>query len=437
MTTKQLHGCRLPLPLRFTLWSGPVLWLLSILDALLRSRNTPDFDSFHWLFYTPAAFDFFDYYDRITLLHSTAFFTHPGYPWYYPAPTILVLLPLYRFSHLFADPASGAPWLAGYLAYLVLALAGFILVITAIARSLVRDGFSGRSVALWAITAALFSWPLYFSLQRGNIEALTWLILAGAVWAFARERWFLMAVLLGLASSFKIYPLFCLALFFPARRWRELALALLTFLLTTLVALEAMGPNLSVAWHGTLSGMQRWVNDYALGYGPTSATYDHSFYELLKVVTLPFHPSYPALLRLDLLVAALLALILFFARVRHLPRSNQVLFLILLCISLPPASLDYTLINLYIPFAWLTLALASNPAQARRPAVITCFALFALVLGPKLFLSFRNITQQGFTTSLLLLGLLAISVISPFPDLEAVSPCAAHPDPGSLPAQPA
>ncbi len=407
----------LPPPLRLLLWSGPTLWLASILDALLRSIGTPDFDGFHWIFYRPPAFDYWDYIGRFYLLHRPEFFTAPGYPWYYPAPTVFLLDPLYLLGRLAGN------WRAGYLAYVVLALGGFLLVMLAIGRHLRRAGSPSRTANLLLLSITLFSWPLYFVLQRGNIEALTWLFLAATIWAYARQRWLLMSVLLGLAAAFKFYPAFCFALLLPPKRFKELAIGLLTFALSTLLALRFLERSLALAWHGVSTGIASWVRDYARSFGPDSATYDHSLYELLKVLTRPLHPVYSALLPAYLFGLGLFALVVFFSRVRHLPRTNQLLFLVTAAVCFAPASLDYTLINLYVPLAWLTAALVEQPSRSDDRSLRLAFLCFALILGPETFIQWHGITLAGLFKTLPLLGLLAIGATTPLPDLNlSVSP---------------
>ncbi len=203
--------------------------------------------------------------------------------------------------------------------------------------------------------AAVFSWPFYFALERGNIEAVTWLLLAGGVWAIARERWMVAAVLLGVAASVKIYPGLMFAVFLRPKRWKEIGVGLLTAVVLTLASLRFLEPDVLLAWHGVVDGVGAWTRDYAGIFDPVYLAYDHSAFELLKALVPGQHPAYDLLMGRYLAVAAGVTLVLFFGRVIRLPRINQVLFVTVASVLLPPASFDYTLVNLYVPFAWLVL----------------------------------------------------------------------------------
>ena len=388
------------------------LWLLSLLHALLLSRPLRDLDGFQWIFFDNPAFDYFDYIGLMYYLHRPEFFTHPGYPWYYPAAAVFPLRFFYSIGDLTGD------WLGGYLTYIAVAISGAAFAAWKLASSLKNLGISRGSALLFTFVTACLSWPIYFSLQRGNIEAVTWLLLAAAIWAYAKQRWMLAAILLGLVTAFKFYPGLCFGLFISPRRWRELIAGLLTTALVTVSALLYIGPDLLTSFRGTSDAMAKWIDAYARFYGAASGTYDHSFYELTKLATLFLHPDYPTLLNRYMVVVAILAAIIFFARIIHLPRTNQVLFLVAASVSLPPASFDYTLQNMYIPFALLVLATAAAWQQHLPARPLNCaLILLALLFAPETFLMGNRICFAGPFKSLALLALMVIAAVFPMPDL--------------------
>jgi hypothetical protein len=61
-------------------------------------------------------------------------------------------------------------------------------------------------LAFAAIVVAT-AWPLAFLLDSGNIESVVVATLAGGILAFRRKRWYLAAVLIGLAGAMKLFPL--------------------------------------------------------------------------------------------------------------------------------------------------------------------------------------------------------------------------------------
>ena len=415
MKIPSTHTAYLPLPrvlLRF-LSIVISLWVVSLVFALIRSHPLRSLDGFKWIYYEGAAFDYYDYIGRMYYLHRPEFFSAPGYAWYYPAASVLPLQFFYTIGNL------ANSWLLGYLSYIAVAVVGTLLAALKLSSAMHKQGVSLVKIRWFLLATCVFSWPIYFSLERGNIEAVTWLILAGAIWAYGEERWIAAAVLLGVVSAFKFYPVLCFALFLKPRRWRELMLGLVVMVATTLAALRYMQPSITLALNGMNSGMAKWINDYALSYGPASATYDHSLYELIKVATILYHPPYVELLHEYMLLAGVVFTWAFFARVIHLPRTNQVLFLISACVYLSPASFDYTLQNLYISFGWLALAQVTS-FQSGNPskALEFTFILLAFTFGPETFLMWHSMTAAGLFKSPLILALILVSVFTALPDVE-------------------
>ena len=416
----------LPIVLRSVLTILVLLWGASLVFAAATSHPLSSGDGFKWLFFAGPAFDYYDYIGRMYYLHQPEFFTHPGYAWYYPAAGVFPLQFFYGVGRLAGD------WHIGYFTYIAVAVAGTLFAAWHLALAMKRRHLSWIAALGFSLGIGLFSWPIYFSLQRGNIESITWLILAGALWATGRKRWILAALLLGVVSAFKLYPALCFALFLKPRRWKELALGLCTMAATTLAALRYLNPSLSLAFRGVRSGMAQWLNDYAMGYGPASATYDHSFYELIKVLTADLHPIYAVFMRDYMVVAGVLALILFFSRVIHMPETNQVLFLVTCSVFLPPASFDYTLQNLYIPFAWLVLSSlqpnrsSGGTSPGGTKAGIALLLLFACIFGPEIFLMLNEMTAAGLFKGVLLLAVICLSVLYP---LQEICPASSFSNP--------
>ena len=199
-------------------------------------------------------------------------------------------------------------------------------------------------------------------------------------------------------------------------------LGLLTLGAVTLAALRYIHPSIAIAFTGVRSGMAKWMNDYAMTYGPASATYDHSLYEVIKVLTRDLYPVYAVFMRDYLIVAGAFALLVFFTRVIHLPRSNQLTFLVACSVFLPPASFDYTLQNLYVPFAWLVLSfLHTRAGTPARRAIGSALILLALIFAPETFLMWNNMTAAGLFKGFILLLLVTLSARVPFGDLSAIA----------------
>lgn len=102
---------------------------------------------------------------------------------------------------------------------------GIILVsVRACARKL---GLSNRCRDYLTGIALLF-YPVYFLIERGNLEGL---VLGCLCWAFCTENETVRGVLVGMAGGLKVYPLLLLAPSVRKRDWRFRLTALVTFAL--------------------------------------------------------------------------------------------------------------------------------------------------------------------------------------------------------------
>lgn len=395
----------LPKELKEFVVVSAVLTSLSLLRALLSSAVYGVLHGFSALWIEHPGFDFYAFMARMHYVHTLVFFSMPGYPWYYAAPAA----PLYRFFYLFCFNGS---WKSGFffLAAIVMITSGFAGV--KLARSMAEKGVKLHWAFTFILVTAATSWPIYFSLQRGNLESVLWLGFALAIWAIANRRWTSAALILGVVGSVKFYPLICFALFLRDRRWKELLLGIFACVATTALSLLYISKDVLFALRGTVQGIHRFTQDYATVGWSHQSVCDHSSFELLKMVTTPFHWSDATMLRIYMPSAAVLMLALFFIKVIHLPIANQLLFLTTAGVCLPPASFDYTLENMYVPFAWLVLATLGSYEKPKIPQMIL-FGLFAVVFAPTTFLVIENIQFAGLLKGVALIGLLVVATTQP------------------------
>ncbi len=336
---------RLPKPLVLFVALVLALALGSWLDAAVGylRQGKPGL-SYLWMYY--PGFDFVDYTLQFPYLHTPQFFTLPVFPWVYPAPAIFVLYPFYRIV-LLTNRATG-------FAVFALAVLG---VNTAVGwrfrAKLLRLGISRGAAFTLLASVTLFGWPLYFALQRGNIESLLWVGVALGVTCFARGRYRGAAILFGAVGSVKLYPLLFLALFLKPRRFGEMALGLGVAGVVTLLGLRCLSPDIGFAWQQIRLGIQRWGLITTNTYLPSGIGTDHSVFGLIKQCTLGGVLRYPHALDWYFAAAAVVCSALFLGRVVRLPRLNQLLFLACATVLLPPTSYDYTLVSMLIPWGWM------------------------------------------------------------------------------------
>jgi hypothetical protein len=309
----------------------------------------------------------------------------------------------------------------------------FLLFVSArwLLKGIVAAGAPIGCAKKFVIAAVLSSWPIYFALQRGNIEALTWFLLAAAVWAYAKDKWILAAILLGVAASFKIYPVLFFALFLGRRRFKELAAGIATAGVVTVAGLWFLEPNLVDSAHRVARGVREWTQDYSTIYDTSSQGYDHSIFNIIKNALHALRPGpvgsyhphtggpYGPQLHIYLLFAGVIATVWFFARIWKLPRTNQILFLTCAMIVLPPTSFDYNLTSIYIPWAWLVLvAIEQHQEKKSVPYFTAVMCLLALVLSPETFLVRNGFLYAGVLKAICLVMLMLLASMIRFPDLN-------------------
>ena len=410
----------LPSSLAIFAWGLPLLWVLSILKIIWERLIVRDPNK--WVL--PHHFDdFVCYWLRLRMLHTMAFFDAPdnklyGSGWGYPSPAVWI----YRFFYLF-DPLHVERPYRGFAVMVVLGLGGAVWAAFRLGQAMEQRGLR-RSSAFWLLGSALiFSWPLFFVLQRGNIELLLWLPLAAAIAALARRRWMMAAVLIGLTASFKLYPILLLGLFLRDRRYREMLVGLVLPVGVTLLSLWYIGPTLPIAAQHIGLGIGGFIQDHGARINWWTEGYNHSLFHLIKVNANGHASELGSMLPWYMGGIALVMTAVFFLRVLKLPMPNQVLVLVLSMIYFPPTSYDYTLQVMFLPWAWLGL-IAISRARRREavPGMSVVMMLFTLLLGPELFLTTRRYLHSGSLKAVCLGALLVAALVFPFGDPDAKEP---------------
>ena len=163
-----------------------------------------------WMSY--PGFDFVDYTLQFPYLHTARFFTLPVFPWVYPAPAVFVLYPFYKLVAV-------TNRLAGVAVFSLTVVVSDGLLAWRFRKALTRHGLSPAAASGLLGATVLAGWPIYFSLQRGNIESLLWIGTAVGVFCFAKRRYLEAATLFGIVGAIKLYPLLFLALLLKPRRF--------------------------------------------------------------------------------------------------------------------------------------------------------------------------------------------------------------------------
>ena len=287
----------------------------------------------------------------------------------------------------------------------------------------------------WYIGAAifatgLFGWGTLQVLMRGNIEGLMWIAVCLGATLYARRHNPGAAVAFAIASCIKPYPVLWLALMARHRKFREVALGVVTAAGVTLASLLVVDRNPLRAWRH-ITGKSAFFTDYVVSFRPMGEmTGDHSLFQSMKTIArvvrnhgLNFsyqeywmHPNDPLAWKLYMAylpLAAVIGLVVLW-RVWNKPVLNQVFALACITLVLPLVAADYTLIQLLVPMGFFLIFLLEDVAQGRTPmsmAKILCFLLpcaWLMATEPL-------VTLHGVFKCIALLVLLAASLSIPLP----------------------
>ncbi len=361
----------------------------------------------------PREDDFVDYTmfnGRFQHFHSRTFFSPVlGSPFLYPAPLAVLYAVVHGLTDFLHAPVAGFTLLAG----------GIFLAATLLfGQRLHRAGLAWTPAAGFAAFVLFTSYPIYFEINRSNIEVFVWIFAGLGVWAFCSGKPWLAALFIGLAGSCKMYPYILVGLLVLQKQYRQAVFAFIVGGCSLLASLWAVTGNVFYTAREVAAGLQLFTVEYVLHRRSIEIGLDHSIFGLLKCL-LPHMPAVPqAALYLTtyLVCAALLAASLFFVKLRTLPVSNQITFLTVASILLPPVSYDYTLLQLYTPFAVLVFASirlwrSGLPVQRGLRHAFYCFAL---LLSPQNEFIYHAQKLEGQIKCIVLLILAAVSLWKPF-----------------------
>lgn len=356
--------------------------------------------------------DFQAFRPRFGLFGTPDFFIKPpGQYLMYPAPLIFPIAFFMRFGHPIRI----------YLGFTILLVIGLSYVLRIALRS---AGVPSASATLFAFVTLITSYPVLFLIQRGNLEILVWIPVTLGLVLFYRKQYMWAAVAFGIATSLKIYPFIFLSLLVTKKRFRETAVALLTAVCVTVLALWKLGPTISAAFAWNSIQLQAFgkyfaASEWAVGY-------DHSFFALVKVATLHAHPDLTPYVRMYSLSAAALGIFLFLAFLWRIPTINQIIVLSVLSVTMPPVSYDYTLLSLYAVFAMLCISAIKTEAAGQSLRSITPhLVLFALVFTPESYLIFHGARYCAQLRCLCLIASIVLALTRPIPEpdeLRALRP---------------
>lgn len=313
--------------------------------------------------------------NRFRHFHTPSFFDRQwGTQYLYPAPLSFFYRALRIFPHT-------TPVMLGFLLLIYVALAVWL------ARTLVREGLGVKAAIVFVAVSLVFSYPLFFEFNRANMEIFVWGLAGLGVMAFVRNRPWLAATLIGLAAACKGFPFIYLGLLLARRQYRQMVYSLALAMAVNYFSLWALAGTIAAGKAGVLAGVNEFRVDNVLRLLPEMIGLDHSIFGMVKRFWphLPSPPELGHVLTVYMGCAAVVACTLYFLRAWRLPVLNQVMFLTVACIVLPPVSYDYTLLHLYTPWVMLVLLIVRQSRAGREvpPGVGAAVVCFVILMSPE------------------------------------------------------
>jgi hypothetical protein len=353
--------------------------------------------------------DFLDLSERVPhwrephILSRTDIKTTYAFPYPYPYPTPSFYIFVF-FVWLFPHPLQ---------AYLIFVFLSFLLA-TCFFSLRVKRATQEKlpQIAIWS--TLLLGFPLQFLVDRGNIEAVIWvLILLGAV-AYARNRMLPSAILWSIAAAMKIFPGLIFMLFIARRKFGTFVVAIASTVAFSLLALAAIGPTIHQAGVESSKSAAFLMDKYIIPHD--NAGFDHSLFQATKqliyvdawahkrdsVVPLIIstRPANEKALGVYNIVIPLAAILLYWFRLRRLPLLNQFIAYIVLCVLLPYIFGEYTLVHMYTAWAAFLLFLLNDVATARvripARAIHTILFSYAVIFVPLTYLEISGSANRTF-----------------------------------------
>jgi len=342
---------------------------------------------------------------RFDHFHQSSFFDSRFGPHYlYPAPLSL----FYRLLRFSPHPTT---------AMLTVLLVTYLGLGIWFARKLLEWGLSRWAAVLFSAIAVVFSYPFLFEFNRANMEIFVWGFSALGVLAFFRNRPWLAAALIGCAAACKVYPFIFLGLLFARKQYWQVVYSVVVATVINYFSFWAIAGSIPIGQAGVKAGLAEFQKQYILRYDPAVVGLDHSLFGFLK----RFWPGVPAptelahILTVYLVVAVTVACALYFLRVIRLPAINQLVFLTVACLVLPPTSFDYTLLQLYTPWVMIVCVVMdawrnnASPPRGLWPAMIC----FIVLMSPQNEFIIHGERIDGQIKCLTLLALAYISLRLP------------------------
>jgi Glycosyltransferase family 87 len=274
-----------------------------------------------------------------------------------------------------------------------------------------------------ALLSVAVGYPFLFLIERANMEGTIFALCGAALAAFFTRRYLLFGLLISVAASMKVFPAILFALLLGRKRYWELAVSIALIVPIEIVSLWIIGPSISAAFTSVQTGVGNLGRNYFVAYYPAVVGYDHSLFALIKQlmhVKLRERALDSAILTLSpwytfAVCAGFLALYWF--RIRKLPVLNQAMVLLILGITLPYMSFEYTLTSIFLVWTLFVLYLCHEVSEGKQRlpyrTTLWILGLMAFLFTPAQYIRGGSQIYGGVFQALALAGLAGIIIVAP------------------------
>ena len=214
---------------------------------------------------------------------------------------------------------------------------------------------SRKNFSMWilAIILVVFQFPMLFCIQRGNIESIGLALCIVFYYFYKKEKYNMAAIFLSLAVCIKLYPALLALLFIGKKQYKSLFLCAGMSVVLTILSYVIMS-NL-------LGNLPEYMQEFGLfldryGKGLEGMQYNHSIlFGIYYMLNIFFGNDLQEILSGNIInvytpciIAIAIPLIIYtiFSKIRI---WKKITLFVLMMVSFPQVSFDYTLIMLIIP----------------------------------------------------------------------------------------
>jgi len=389
------------------------IFVLFFLGAAVVYHGILDFLGFNY----PWNTFLFDPSDRFNDWVNSVNQAHSSNPYYAQGPALATYFPFsyVMFGFLGRDSISGVT--VYFLVTLLLMLTlGFCMQYSKyLIEKIPNASFRSRLIFL-LLVVSLFTYPVIFSLDRGNIDL--WISLLCSIFVFLTNSKldYLGSLALAIAISLKGYPAAFLLLLLMERKYYNVFFIMLMTAFLTMYPLLFMWDSLNFNLQGFLTNFKKYKEIYVLGNGSLFASSDP--YNAIRLVFFKFlefsnnldeshirNASLYVYNYYKYLIFAFACLVSFYVVMLRDCQWKKILAICLLTILFPNVANDYKL-NMLLPAMYFLVFHDMNKSESRKIFLAVC-----LLMVPKsyFFVSGRSISML---INPIILGYLSFLILS-------------------------